>query len=444
MLEKKIEAFIDQHSMHDVYKGAILGFSGGSDSSTLLHFLKDRCENLLCVHINHMIRGDEADYDESSARAICEKYGVKFLSYKIDIPSLAKERKIGLEECARDERYKIFNSLLEQNQEYKCIVTAHNLDDNTETVIFNLARGTGPQGLCGIKAVQGKIMRPLLSVAKKEIIDYCLANNIEYVTDSTNNDTKYTRNHIRHNVIPELKKINSELNESILRLGSIISHDEKYFDNQVDKIIRENNIENKIDISLFNELDFAISSRLLKKVCRVRLDYNAVISAIDLAKNGQVGDYINLTNGVSFKIERGYVHFVDTASLKNEDFCLTLDNEINVLECQGIVITVNSSYVPNGYRLAYEIKLNSEKIDFPLSVRSKKEGDTIKSGKMTKKLKKLFTDNHIPSHLRGKIPLICLNDKIICVPALAVADGFRGNDYIINIYTRSNELITEE
>lgn len=436
MLVKKVALAINDYSMQDIYKGCILGFSCGADSSALLHFLKDRCENLLCVHINHMIRGAEADNDEAMAKATCEKYGVKFVSYKIDIPSLAKERKQGLEECSRNERYRIFNELLENNKEYKCIVTAHNLDDNAETVLFNLARGTGPRGLCGIKMVQGNIMRPLLYVTKNEIIEYCVANNIEYVQDSTNDDTQYTRNHIRHNVVPQLLKVNPDFKDAILRLGNILTSDEEYFNIQIDNIIKENNIVDSIDIELLRSLDYSIASRLLKRVLGGSLDYTATNACIGLAKNGGAGDLVNLPGGISFKLEHGYAHFISTAELCCEDFYLDLTSEINVLESQDMIIAVNSSQSFDEYEKIYEIKLNSERISAPLYARSKRDGDIIRSGKMTKKLKKLFVDNHIPSHQRGKIPLICMNNEIISVPSIATKDGFVGKDFIINIYRR--------
>ena len=436
MLERKVELYIDAHSMHDIYSGAILGFSGGADSSALLYFLKDRCKNLLCVHINHMIRGDEADRDEAASRRLCEKFGVKFLSYKIDIPAIAKEQRLGLEECARNERYKIFNNLLLENSEYKCIVTAHNLDDNAETVIFNLSRGTGLKGLSGISPVSGKIIRPLLNVSKKEIIDYCLANNIEYVEDSTNDDTAYTRNHIRHNILPQLEKINPEFKDAISRLGEIIVADTEYFEGKIDKIIEENGITSKIDINLLNSLDYSLSSRLIKRLLGKDADYLSVFSCLSLAKSGKVGSLVNLKNGISFKIERGYAEFIKTEDLDGEEFYLALDKQENYLAPLDIIITVNSEVTPADYELIYEVKLNSKKIDQPLSVRSKREGDTIKSGKMTKKLKKLFVDHHIPSHLRTKIPLIIMNEQIICVPNIATKDGFGGSDFIINIYQR--------
>ncbi len=437
MLGEKIEAVISKNQMQNLYTGAILGFSGGADSSALLHFLKDKTKNLLCVHINHMIRGDEASRDEDFARKICQGYGVKFLSYKIDIPKLAGERKKGLEETAREERYKVFNSLLEKNPEYKCIITAHNLDDNLETVIFNLARGTGPQGLIGIKAVQGNIMRPLITSSKKEILEYCSQNNIPYVSDSTNDDTVYTRNHIRHNIIPALEKINPEVRTSALRLGDILEGDEEYFNNIADKIIKENQIKDKIDLKLFNSLERPIKSRLLRRVLGGALDFVSSQACIELAKKCVVGSLVNLPNGISFKIERDYVHFIKTSALEYNDYCVELQNGINKIDEIDKIIALDCDTVPNGYTLECEASLNREKITGRLYARAKKDGDRIRSGKMTKKLKSLFVEKHIPSHLRAKIPLILMDNEIILVPNIAVRDEMKGKDFKIKIYIKS-------
>ena len=118
--------------MDEIYNGVILGFSGGADSSAILHYLSKHTKNILAVHINHMIRGNEALRDEFFCKTICQRYGVKFLSYRVDVPKLAKESKQGIEETARKERYKIFKKLMQEYPEYKCIVTAHNANDNAE------------------------------------------------------------------------------------------------------------------------------------------------------------------------------------------------------------------------------------------------------------------------------------------------------------------------
>jgi tRNA(Ile)-lysidine synthase len=128
-----------------------------------------------------MIRGEEALRDEYFCKSVCKRYGVKFVSYRVDVPYLAEERKQGYEETAREERYKIFNKIISQDSDYKCIVTAHNANDNAETVLFNLVRGTGIKGVCGIPIVRGNIIRPLLSCTREEIEGYCRENQLDFV-----------------------------------------------------------------------------------------------------------------------------------------------------------------------------------------------------------------------------------------------------------------------
>lgn len=435
----KIEQTVLKYRMTEIYDGAILGFSGGADSSALLHFLKGRTKNLLCVHINHMIRGSEADRDEAHARKICENYGVKFLSFKLDIPKIAKETGKGLEEAARDARYEVFNRLLSENPEYKCIVTAHNSDDNLETVIFNLSRGTGVRGLIGIRAVHGNIRRPLIEVSKSEVLRYCEENQIPYVTDSTNSDTKYTRNRIRHKVIPELKELNPAVLESCLRLGEILRQDEEYFQARVDEIIKSGVSSEKIPQELFSTLDLPILTRLLVKLFGGALDYTAQKSIIELGKRAEVGSYICLHGDKAFKIERGYAHFTDLNQLKKLEYSYELAKSLTYLPEIDAYISLNEENVPNGYFAKYKISLNSEKIKTPLTARSRKSGDTVKHGGMTKKIKKLFVDSHIPSHLRDKIPLIINDGKVICIPGVIVGDGYSGKDYIVTVFEKGSK-----
>ncbi len=430
---------IEKYHMQDIYSGAVLAFSGGADSSALMHFLADKCKNLVCVHINHMIRGEEANRDEDFAKKAAEKYGVKFISRRIDIPKIAEMEKLGIEEAARRERYKVLNEVLNSSSDYKCIVTAHNADDNLETVLFNLTRGTGTQGISGIKPVNGSIMRPLIYLSKKEIIDYCVANNIEYVTDSTNLSTDYTRNKIRHNVIPELKEINPDILNAVSRFGEIISNDEEYFKAQVDKIICENKMTSKMDISVLRSLEFSILSRLLRRMAGVSLDYVAVKSCIELIKNAQAGAHINLSGGVSFKIEHDYAVFLKTEELKEVEFFINLSKGLNYLEKLNMVISVDCDDIPKGYALESQINLNKNRIVGTLSARSKRDGDKIKAGKMTKKLKQILVDKHIPSHKRDKIPLICLDDEIICVPNVVIADSYRGEGLTIKIFKNKED-----
>ena len=231
------------------------------------------------------------------------------------------------------------------------------------------------------------IVRPLIFLSKKEILDYCLANNIEYVTDSTNLSTVYTRNKIRHNVIPCLKEINPDLLDAILRLGEIVTSDEEYFKKQVDKIILESVDDGKMPVSVLRSLDYSILSRLLREVSHVALDHTATRSCIELINNAQAGAYVNLKDGISFKIEHSYAAFIKTEELKDVNFLIPLNNGHNYIEAIDTYVSLNTEDAPSGYCLDLQIKLDKEKITSPLYARSKRDGDKIKAGKMTKRLK---------------------------------------------------------
>ncbi|MBQ7907457.1 MAG: tRNA lysidine(34) synthetase TilS [Clostridia bacterium] len=433
-LESKIERACEICSMDDIYDSVIVGFSGGADSSALVHYLKSRTKNLLCVHINHMIRGEEAIRDEFFCKNICKEYGVKFASFRVDIPLLAEERHQGLEQTAREERYRIFRGLLQQNPEYKCIATAHNANDDAETVIFNLTRGTAAKGIGGIRPVVDKVMRPLILATREEIMEYCRAHEIKYVKDSTNEDVDYTRNYIRHQVVPALEKINPSFVEAVSRLAQTATWDREYFDKIVSKIFEENKIEDKIDLDLIKTLEPPICSRVLQRMSGDRLDYKSIQACLKLLSEGGVGKKINLPQGISFKLERGYAHFVETKNLEKKEFCVKIKEGLNKIKAVNYIIGLNTEEIPLGYTEIDRISLSSDAVSGQLYVRNKEDGDTIFQGKMTKKLKTIMCAKHIPSHKRDKIPLICDDNGILCVPRLVTRDGVKGKDLTITVY----------
>jgi len=422
ILENKINEAVCRYGMEEIFNGAILGFSGGADSGALLHYLKDRCGCLLAVHINHMIRGSEADRDEAFCKSVCLEYGVEFKSFKVDIPKLSRERKQGLEETARQERYRIFSELLEADSRYKCIVTAHNANDNAETVLFNLARGSGANGLCGIKPVFGKIYRPLIYSTRNDIINYCNDNNVKYVVDSTNNDTDYTRNRIRHLVLPQLMEINPGFLDSCTRLGEILRQDEEYIWCEAKKALSAVN-DGKIHKEVAKSLDGAVLSRVLKALGGQSVDFKATKACIALIDKWNTGKMVNLGSGLTFKTERDYCGFIRTEETKRTELFYTLNEGINYIEELDAIIAVNCDCEKEEYRLSGSVKLNPENISGQLYVRNKRDGDCVKSAGMTKKLKRVFCDLHIPSHLRSRLPIICDDGGVLAVPGIVARDG---------------------
>ena len=198
-----------------------VALSGGADSMALITALlklKDELGiTLSAVHINHMLRGEESDRDEAFVRAQCKKLGVDLIVYKIDVASIADKNKISLELAARNARYEVFDTI-----QCDALATAHNADDNFETFLFRMTRKTGLSGLCGIPVRRGKYIRPLLYCSRTEVEDFCRENEVPYVTDSTNLSDDFTRNKLRHSVVPIMKTLNVSLLESFIVIISIV------------------------------------------------------------------------------------------------------------------------------------------------------------------------------------------------------------------------------
>ncbi|MBQ9993460.1 MAG: tRNA lysidine(34) synthetase TilS, partial [Clostridia bacterium] len=228
-MRDKVLSAIARYSMLEPGDKVAVGLSGGADSTALLHVLaamrEEKGIDLLAIHINHGIRGEEAMRDMTFAQELCEALCVPLTCVMHDIPAEAKRRGIGLEECGRQCRYEQF-ALLSGERGCK-IATAHTLSDSAETMIFNMTRGCGIGGMRGIPAVRGNIIRPLILCSREDIEAYCERNRLPFVTDSTNADTTYSRNRIRHDVIPSLRRINGSFLSAMERLSHSAAEDDE-------------------------------------------------------------------------------------------------------------------------------------------------------------------------------------------------------------------------
>jgi len=222
----------------------LLGLSGGADSVTLLHLLTEYCKKtgapLYTAHVNHMIRGEDAVRDSDFCEALAAKYGVPCYVLEINVPAAARERGIGLEEAARQARYEFFDGLMLRHS-IPLLATAHNADDRLETLIFNISRGCGLSGLGSIPPVRpfgdGLLIRPLLTASKAEVLEYCAEHSLEFVTDVTNDDDTYSRNHIRHNIVPALKQLNGAVLKNTARLCDSARADAEFMDGLVSEYL---------------------------------------------------------------------------------------------------------------------------------------------------------------------------------------------------------------
>ena len=229
-----------------------VALSGGGDSMALLHYMQSNAEkyhfSVITINVEHGIRGESSISDTNFVISYCKDNNIPLLTYSVDCVAFAESNKLSLEQAGRVLRYQIFNQAINEG---KCdkVATAHHLQDNVESVLFNLFRGTGLKGLSGIdEQFKNKIIRPLLSVSKKEIEEYLVKFNIPHVVDQTNFDDKYTRNAIRLNILPEIEKIFPEVQNSISRFSEIAKIENDYIHSETLKAMRF--LDNKVEITL--------------------------------------------------------------------------------------------------------------------------------------------------------------------------------------------------
>ena len=417
----------------------LAAFSGGADSAAMLDMLKKHCDKtgatLYAAHVNHGIRGAEADRDEDFCRSVAERYGIEIFVLKADVPSIAAERKLSVETAAREVRYDFFAEIMKKHS-IPTLCVAHNADDNFETILFNISRGSGLSGVCGIPRTRdfagGIIVRPILEINKSDIIEYCSENNIKYVTDSTNTDVEYSRNRIRSRVIPELKAICPSAENAAARLSESLRQDSLCLESMAEWFLSETREGNSIPTEKLNGSPAAISSRavmnLYKEISEgVDIEYTHVKSVLELSAKAVPHSSLDLPAGVRAAVENGALLFTkDPLPPKNivsEEFEYDLGEGSNIIsQINAEIIIGNTEKVKNIYKKSMNFSIDSDRIIGTLKVRNRQAGDKIKVLGCSKSLKKLMSEKKIPQELRPRIPVICDDSGVIAVPFVAISD----------------------
>lgn len=419
----------------------LVGLSGGADSTCLLLALNELSKEygfeLFALHVNHLIRGDEASRDEDFARNLCRKHGIKFFCERVDVPSLSKQKGESLELCARNERYSAFERVCIDNG-ISYVATAHNACDNAETIVFNLVRGTGIKGLCGIppkrELVKGiTVIRPLIYADRSEIEEYLESLNQPFVTDSTNSDTDYTRNFIRNSILPLMRSINPELEVSLGRMSGLLRSDEEY----INLCVGQNMTD---DIAILSKLHKSVLSRVIMKLfdscCNETPSQYHVSSLCDkiYAYDGK-NDSVSFPGSMSARLERGKLFFVRDERKKD---CRAADFKADVKEGEmffkdspyALYITFdqnkdipqileNDEIIYKKYTTDY---LYFDTIPHVLFVRNRQDGDKIFACGMNKSIKRIMNDSVVCPQQRYLVPFVCDGTGIVCVPGTCVSD----------------------
>lgn len=428
----------------------LVALSGGPDSICLLHILNSLKDilniEIFAAHVNHCLRGDDADEDERYVKEFCEKLQIPCYIKKANINKIAEERKISSEMAGREIRYEFFDEIF-KNENLNKIAIAHNANDQAETILMRIMRGTGLEGLIGIKPIRDyKYIRPILCLTRDEIEKYCESNNLNPRIDKTNLENIYSRNKIRLDMIPYIKEnFNSDIVSTLNRLASLSAIDQEYIegvcDEKYERFCKEYRESITIDKGAFKE-NRAILSRIIRKVY-IKLNgngYNFEMKHIDdivSLQKGETGKEIHLPNDIICKNIYGEISIY--LNNKKNDFKLdeifisknqlkTLKN-INLLEKIGYDICIDifpnkSIQFDNNSLIKY---FDYDKIKEGITIRAKKDGDKIIPLGMngSKKIKSIFIDAKIPKEERNKIPLVCFDQEIAWIVGLKVSNLFK-------------------
>ena len=432
----------------------VVAFSGGSDSTTLLHSLyslKDSLSlELHAAHLDHGLRPESSGADADFAREFAEYLGIPFTTERVDTNALKAKHGLSVEEAARRLRYE-FLSRVASKHGADCVALGHTLDDQAETVLLNVIRGTGLDGLSAMKAISSRkigagrvtLFRPLLSVSKSEILAYCAENDLDPRLDESNLSTEFTRNRIRLDLMPRLEQYNPSIRNALARLASSASMDLDFIREEVERAARDivavDSHGAGIERERFSRLHPALAYHLLRHAVEiVKGDTNDLelrhVSQMFEMMSGASGKSMNLPGGLRLHVDYHSAHVYRTDALDSP--VPAMDGASIELRVPGSVAKgewiVSSRFVENDSRSIESPKddsrlserFDADAIGETLLLRTRKAGDTFQPLGMgsEKKLKDFMIDSHIPRRWRDSVPLVESRGHIAWVVGWRIAD----------------------
>lgn len=417
----------------------LVAFSGGADSTALLHILSEYARIsgaiIYAAHVNHGIRGAEADRDEQFCRELASRLGIELFVQRADVPAIAARSKESIETAARRVRYEFFDELMAKHK-IEVLATAHNANDNLETLIFNIARGTGLGGMCGIPdsrpVSHGIVIRPMLAMEKSDILEYCRAHSLTFVTDNTNTDTDYARNLIRAQIVPIMQSVNSGAVRNASRMCQNLREDSRCLEEMAKQFVEAHGDGYAIELRNICNAPASTVNRALIRIYGelsggITLEQAHVNALRELAERAVAHSSVSLPAGFEGVIENGRLCLrKKLPSMEISDYKLKLSEGQNTISQTNSEIFIgNSQNTKNIYKKETILYIDSDKIEGEIFARPRQAGDMIRMGGMNKSLKKLLCDKKIPLDIRSRLPVICDRSGIVAVPFVGVCDRTR-------------------
>lgn len=429
MNKEDVLSVIKRYNMLENCDRIVVGLSGGADSVCLLSVLNSlKAEygfSLVAAHINHGIRGAEAQRDEESCKRLCESLNVPLEILHADIPTLSKQQGIGEEECGRIVRYDFFRSLAGERGK---IATAHNLNDNAETLFLNLVRGAGSKGACGIPPVRDNIIRPLIETDRKSIERYCEENELQYVTDSTNLECEYSRNKIRIKVLPTLCEINQNAVSALSGFASRMREQEAFLESVVNEkyaLCVKNSVLYEAEFSALDIfLKKRIAGRFLSELSHGEVESKHIDDFLRFVGSGKALVTASATEIVSR--DGKIFKKPEQAEQFSVDFSLA-DKKVNLPFCEISVEEYDTKDLQNLNKDILDNLIDCDKISNTLILRSRKDGDkfTFSKRRVTKTVKKLFNEDKIPPEVRNRMVILDSDGEVVWLHGYGTNKKFR-------------------
>ena len=432
----KIKENIEKYKLLECNDKVLVGVSGGPDSVALLHVLK-RLQpiynlTLSICHLNHQLRGEDADADAYFVETLGQQLGIKTYIYSRNVSEYSKDHKMSFEEAARELRYECFRKVMQATQSNRLAI-GQNKNDQVETFFLRAFRGAGLEGLTAIKHKRQDVIRPLLGISRDEIVAYIDRHHLEYRIDKTNYEVLYARNKIRNELVPYIKEnFNENIIDQIYRSVQLLQEDLDFIDLSVDQIYQSMNLKKpryEIDLNRLRRLHESLRTRILRKMIEdflgnlKEVSYGHIQDLNQVIFKGDHGKRIFIQDKVCFEIsyEKLLVYQIcDSKVLEARQF----DVNQSFKWRNQVVIKVDSS--PNNKSSDY-ITIDADKIKGQLYVRTRKPGDRFMPLGMAghKKLKDFMIDLKIPLYKRDEILLLCDDEAIIWVVGYRMSEAYK-------------------
>lgn len=411
-----------------------LAVSGGADSMYLFYNFMDLKEvldlDIIVCHLNHGIR-ETAKRDENFVKKVCDTHQVKFIVKHANMNDFAKENSLSSEEAGRILRYSFFR----ENSKDRKIMTAHNANDNAETILYNIIRGSGLNGLVGIPVENNGVYRPILNIKREDIERYLHENNLKYYNDETNFEKIYTRNKIRLDLIPNLKNYNENIVDSLLRLSENANEASHYINNEVDKNYNEALVDGNLSVEYLKKTDIFIAKEIIKRFIKENFKNSEIINRNNL---NEIYDLIFKKSGTSIDLgeniisRKSYDKIIIEKISEEEKKSKELKIGKNITDF-GIINLSREKLNENS--TSFIKTLDYDKIKGTIYVRKRQNGDRFKPLGMThnKKLKDYFIDRKVDRIRRDEIGIICDDEKIIYICGMDISEDVKVDKNTKNI-----------